>query len=169
MEEGRGIIRTPGENTVGSRVSAVCAISFELFFSATQELINFSLFNPLLPQPRSAEVPLHRSHRYSLYVIYFSESAQEKQRGHQRQEKEGATDPDEIKETQVRESRSCYRLLVETWIHDINNLEDHRYASSQRSAATSRENSRVDIPNTSSVPALRVTLKARTVAAHMWS
>jgi len=69
---GGGITHTPDENMVGSQISAVCAISFELFFSATQELINFSLFNP--PSPFLIAVRLCHRIAYSLCVIYFSGS-----------------------------------------------------------------------------------------------
>lgn len=56
--KGGGITHTPDENMVGSQISAVCAVSFELFFSATQELINFSLFNP--PSPPPVPIPSSR-------------------------------------------------------------------------------------------------------------
>lgn len=68
-KNGREITYTPDESIVGSRISAVCVISFELFFSVTQELINFSLFNP--PSPSLFTVRLYHRIAYSLCTLFI--------------------------------------------------------------------------------------------------
>lgn len=66
----RDYIHPRNESIVGSQISAVCAISFELFFSVTQELINFSLFNPPVPIPLcGTTLPPHRL--LPLYYLFF--------------------------------------------------------------------------------------------------
>lgn len=92
--KGGGITHTPDENMVGSQISAVCAVSFELFFSATQELINFSLFN-LPPPPTGAHslVAVRLCHRiaYSLCAIYFFANNIHRREGAAGNKKRGAT------------------------------------------------------------------------------